>query len=245
MVAIHKKSVKSSRAVRTGLVIPAYNEATVISSVLSQLEKAFSGRNIEIIVVNDGSADRTADEVRKHKKVTLLSHIINMGAGAATRTGLAYAARSGCEQVITMDADGQHAVEDVESLIQAIGQNEADFIIGSRLIDAEGMPWYRIFGNKLLNFITFVLFGVFVTDSQSGLKALNGTALKRLEFHSNNYAFCSEMVWQAKRADLRIKEIPIKAIYTDYSLTKGQRNIDVVHILRQLMKRRLMDLING
>ncbi len=230
---------------KIGIVIPAYNEAGVISDVLDDVEKAFSNKTAIIIVVNDGSSDTTSQEVAKHKKVILIDHIINMGAGAATRTGLGFAKSAGCEYAVTMDSDGQHHVDDVIKLAKEIRKSKADFIIGSRLIDAQGMPWYRIIGNKFLNFITLILFGVFVSDSQSGLKALNRKALEHIEYRSNNYAFCSEMIWQAKRAKLKIKEISIRAIYTDYSLTKGQSNLDVVHILRQLIKQRLMDLLNG
>lgn len=230
---------------KIGVVIPAYNEGPVIGDVLRDISKVFAKLNTLIIVVNDGSTDNTASVVSKHKNVVLVNHIINMGAGAATRTGLDCAKSLDCDYVVTVDSDGQHNSKDALKLIQALQKDESDFIIGSRLINTVGMPWYRIFGNKLLNVITFSLFGVFVTDSQSGMKALNATSLQKLKFRSNNFAFCSEMIWQAKRAGLRIEEVAIKAIYTDYSLAKGQSNLDVVHILRQLFKQRLMDFLYG
>lgn len=232
-----------------GVVIPAYNESAVISKVLREIPRTLQirGKSYDVvtIVVNDGSSDDTAAQVSNHRRVHLINHIINQGAGAATRTGMAYAKRLGCAYAITMDADGQHHINDVKKLITEITKNKADLIIGSRLINAQGMPWYRVLGNKLLNIITFILFGVSVTDSQSGLKAFNRKALENIQYRSNNYAFCSEMIWQAKRAKLHITEIPIRAIYTDYSLSKGQTNLDVVHILGQLFKQRFIGLIDG
>lgn len=231
------------------IILPAYNEGSVIYKVLREIPRHLTIRKttyaIKTIVVNDGSADNTAQQVAKLSHVHLINHIINQGAGAATRTGLAYAQQLGCNYAITMDSDGQHHIADVKKLATQITRNKADLIIGSRLIHTKGMPWYRIFGNKLLNVVTFLLFGVSVTDSQSGLKAFSQKAVEQIQYRSNNYAFCSEMIWQAKRAKLSISEIPIKAIYTDYSLAKGQTNLDVIHILRQLFKQRFIGLIDG
>lgn len=234
----------------TAIIVPVYNEDKVIAKVLRDLQKkAVDDKNTKysIVVIDDGSSDSTFKEISKINSIHglhVIRHIINMGQGAAVRTGLAYARRIGCTHAITMDSDGQHATEDVLKLARIIKDSEFDMIIGSRLIDSDGMPWYRIAGNKFLGIITLILFGINVSDSQSGMRALNTKALHRLEYASNRYAFCSEMVWQAKRAGLKIGEAPIKAIYTDYSLNKGQRNIDAIPILRQLIKRRLLDLIN-
>ena len=234
---------------KIAIIIPAFNEAEVIGKVLEQLPAKITahglGYDTFIIVVNDASSDTTATVVRRDRRVHLVNHLLNLGAGGATRTGLVYARQSGCDFAITMDADGQHAVEDVVKLARAITGGEADFIIGSRLMNADGMPRHRVIGNKLLSLITFLLFGVFVTDSQSGLKALNQVALAKLSFHSNNFAFCSEMIWKAKNQHLRIKEISVKPIYTSYSLAKGQSNIDAIHIISQLIKRRLVELLDG
>jgi glycosyltransferase involved in cell wall biosynthesis len=231
------------------IVIPAYNEAEVIGSVIDELPKNIKVNNkdlkVNVIVINDGSKDKTAEIVSQRKHVHLINHLLNSGAGAATRTGFNVAKRLNSNYVITMDADGQHHHEDVAKLAQEITKGEADYIIGSRLIETEGMPWYRVLGNKGLSFITFLVFGVFVGDSQSGLRAYNRKALDKITFHSNHYAFCSEMIWSAHRENLRIKEIPIKAIYTDYSLGKGQSNWGAIAIIRQILKRRILTIFNG
>ncbi len=231
------------------IVLPAYNEARVIGTVLKSLPRNIKVSNTlyEIIpvVVNDGSTDNTAEIVLKQKGVYLINHVFNCGAGAATRTGLVYAQGIQCAAAVTMDADGQHEAGDVLKLAEAVIKNKGDLVIGSRLIGNGKMPWYRVLGNKGLSLITFLLFGVFVTDSQSGMKALNVRALQSISFHSDSYAFCSEMIWRAKQQGLQIKELPIKAIYTDYSLSKGQSNWGVIRIIQQLLTRRFLEFIYG
>jgi polyprenyl-phospho-N-acetylgalactosaminyl synthase len=89
------------------------------------------------------------------------------------------------------------------------------------------------------------LFGLFVQDSQSGLRGFNRKALEVINFHSNNFTFNSELMWRINQQGLKVKEIPIKAIYSDYSLAKGQSNWEVVHIVRQLLKRRFLEFFSG
>jgi glycosyltransferase involved in cell wall biosynthesis len=237
------------------LILPVYNESEVIDAVLSSLPKELAvGKHtyrVLTIVVNDGSTDTTASIVLKHKGVYLINHVLNAGAGAATRTGLTYARQIKAMAAVTMDADGQHDVQDVIKVMRATVRDEGDLVIGSRLVDSRGMPWYKVWGNKGISVVTFVIFGVFVTDSQSGLKGFNEKALENISFHSNNFAFCSEIVWRAKQTRLRIKEIPIKAIYTDYTRSKGQsrstvhRNTSGLRIIQQLLRRRFLEFING
>lgn len=234
------------------ILIPAYNEAKAIGEVIDDLPASVKvGKKeypITVLVVNDGSSDGTHEVVLARRHVILINHVMNGGAGAATRTGLNYARDNGFDYVVSMDADGQHLKSDVIKVIKEIIKGKADFIIGSRLVDATGMPWYRVLGNRGLNVIAFVLFGVWVSDVQSGLRAYNKTALKKISFHSSDFGFCPEMIWVAHMQKLRIAEVPIKAVYTDYSLSKGQlgrSNIDAgVKVVQQLIKQRLMRLIN-
>lgn len=231
-----------------GIVIPAYNEGQVIAEVLDRLPRTIEEHRVTIIVVNDGSKDSTKDEVAKSKDVVLINHLLNSGAGAATRTGLSYAKQLDCDLVATYDADGQHHPEDLLKVIKASLADKADLVIGSRLADIKGMPWYKTIGNLGLSAITYMIFGSFVLDSQSGLKAFSRKALHAINFKSNDYAFCSEIVWRAKQQQLRIAEVPVRAIYTDYSMAKGkgrgQLNINGFNLIGQMLKRRLMGLFN-
>jgi len=232
------------KTLRVCVVIPAFNEATVISHVVSGIKKAFRNRNyaVEIIVVNDASTDETSKEAKK-SGATVINHILNSGAGGATATGLSYAQQNGFGIAVTMDADGQHAAKDVVRGVDEIIKRRDDLLIGSRLIDSAGMSKTKIIGNKGLSAITYALFGINSTDSQSGLRVFSRNALESLRWKTSGYEFCSEMLWRAKQLNLRISEYPIQALYTDYSKTKGQNNWNAVNIIKNLLKRRIAELL--
>ena len=141
-----------------------------------------------------------------------------------------------------MDADGQHAPEDVLAGITQIDERQADLLIGSRLIDSTGMSKTKVLGNKGLSLVTKLLFGINVTDSQSGLRIYSRRAIDDLDWKSTGYEFCSEMIWRAKQAGMAIGEYSIKAIYTDYSRAKGQNNWNAINIVKRLFKQRLTEL---
>ena len=100
----------------------------------------------------------------------------------------------------------------------------------------------KILGNRGLTLITYLLFGINVTDSQSGLRIFSQKAIDVLEWKSTGYDFCSEMLWRAKKANLNIAEHPIQAIYTDYSKSKGQSNWNAVNIVKSLVRRRIVEM---
>lgn len=225
------------------IIIPAYNESKVIKDVYLNIRtesKKLKNVNLDIIIVNDGSTDNTENTLRNI--ATILNHYVNMGSGAATRTGLTYARREGYDFAVTIDADGQHSPKDLINVINKLINDNCDLVIGSRLIDTEGMPIIRVFGNKILNLATRIILGVSVTDSQSGLKAFSKQAINKIEIRSNGFEFCSEIVWRAKQQKLKIREIPIQAIYSDYSLSKGQSNINAIRIIKNLIKQKLREV---
>lgn len=226
------------------MIVPAYNEATVIAGVIQTSKKVFAkvkGFNIDVIVVNDGSKDSTSAEAKKGGSI-VIDHILNSGAGGATLTGLAYARKYNYDIAATMDADGQHAPEDVIKGIKNIDKSPSGLLIGSRLIDSEGMSKTKVLGNKGLSLITKVLFGVNVTDSQSGLRIYSRTAIEKLDWKTTGYEFCSEMIWRAKQLGIEIEEFPIQAIYTDYSRSKGQNNWNAINIVKRLFKQRIVEI---
>ena len=215
----------------------------MIGSVLDQLTASFSGSafDFQLVVVDDGSNDNTADEATKHG-ATVIRHILNTGAGGATATGLSYAQQNGFDIATTCDADGQHAATDVLRGVELLNKDGLDLLIGSRLIKSKGMSRVKILGNKGLSLITYVLFGINVTDSQSGLRIFSRNALERLTWKTSGYEFCSEMLWRAKQIKLRIGEFPIQAIYTEYSTSKGQNNWNAFNIIKTLLSRRIVEL---
>lgn len=229
---------------RVCIIVPAYNEESVIYSVLKNFQKATSKSKdfqYEIVLINDGSKDNTLQEAQR-AKVTVIDHILNSGAGGATATGLSYASQNRFDIAATMDADGQHAPEDVIRGVEELSKSDTDLLIGSRLIDSSGMSRVKILGNKGLSFITYLIFGIKSTDSQSGLRIYSKKALNQLEWKTQGYEFCSEMLWRAHQKGLKIDEYPIKAIYTDYSKGKGQSNWNAINILKSLISRRLAEL---
>jgi glycosyltransferase involved in cell wall biosynthesis len=228
---------------RVAIIIPAYNEGKVVADVIRNIESRLKDINHQIIVVDDGSTDNTASEVQKTKAI-LIRHIQNTGAGGATATGIHYASQKGFAVAATIDADGQHAPDDLLAGVSELLSNRVDLLIGSRLINSDGMSTVKVIGNRGLSFITYVMFGVNVTDSQSGLRLFSSRAMKELRWKSNGFEFCSEMLWRAKQKHLKIAEFPIKAIYTDYSKSKGQNNWNAFNILKAMIRHRLTEFFN-
>jgi glycosyltransferase involved in cell wall biosynthesis len=226
------------------LIIPAFNEARVIRDTLRNLPPRVAGiDSMTVVVIDDGSSDATAEEVLKSgdPRVVLLRHAINRGLGGALGTGLAYARQHGADYVVTYDADGQHAPEDIGNVVAPLVAGAADAVIGSRLLQPKGMPWYRVVGNWGLNVFTFIIFGMWTTDSQSGLRGFSRAALDKIEVRMDRMEVSSEFIKEIRRWRLRYQEVPIRAIYSDYSLAKGQRSMNGFNILIRLVLHRLME----
>ena len=203
---------------RVFVVVPAYNEAPTIRQVIRGLRQ-HGYRNI--VVVDDGSEDDCGMQAREEGAI-VLRHVINRGLGGALGTGLRAAAMLGAAIIVTFDGDGQHDPEDVRAVVGPIAAGEADLVIGSRTGGRRGMPWYRRIANHIANLVTRVIFGVHSSDSQSGLRAFSRAAGQRIRISSNGMEVSSEILAEAGRNGLRIAEVPVRAIYTDYSLSKGQ-----------------------
>lgn len=235
---------KSSQPIKVCVVIPAYNEAKVIGDVIKKVAQEFSNSTFQasIVVINDSSKDATSD-ISRASGAFVIDHILNSGAGGATATGLSYAEQHNFDIAVTMDADGQHKSLDVVRGVTALSSSSTDLLIGSRLIDSKGMSRVKILGNKGLSFVTYLLFGVNSTDSQSGLRIFSRRALEELRWKTSGYEFCSEMLWRAKQQGMKIDEYPISAVYTEYSKSKGQNNWNAINIVKSLIKRRLSELL--
>jgi glycosyltransferase involved in cell wall biosynthesis len=203
---------------RVVIVIPAYNEERTIVGVIRGLKARGFTR---IIVVDDNSSDRTS-ELAGNEGVILLRHILNRGLGGALGTGIKAALRFMPDVIVTFDADGQHDPDDIPRFLEPIEKGEVDAVIGSRMQDPGGMPWFRRIANRLANLVTHLLFGIWTTDSQSGFRAFSRNAAGKLQIMTSGMEVSSEMIAEIARNGLMYKEVPIKAIYTEYSLSKGQ-----------------------
>lgn len=217
------------------IVIPAFNEEKVLPSVLQSLPKEFKGiAKITTIVVDDGSVDNTFKVAREYA-THALSCATNMGVGTATKIGIEAAKILNADITITMDADGQHSPNDIKHLILPIIEGKADIAIGTRTTNRKEMPEIKRFGNWFMNLLTFVVFHGWVSDSQSGMKAFSKKAVRRMQIDSIGYEVCSEIIGEAKHHKLKIIEIPIQAIYTDYSKLKGQNILNAVNIFTKMV----------
>lgn len=202
------------------IVIPAYNEEKVISNVIGEIQSAGYGN---IIVVDDGSADNTQKEAKKGENVIALRHKINRGKGAATKTGIVAAKLLGADIIVTMDGDGQHDPGDITRLIKPIADGQCDVVLGSRLKNTQGMPFYKIIQNHFGNIVTWYLYGLYVTDSQSGFRAYSRRAAESINTKGDRYEYDSEIIREIYVYKLKFKEVPIKVRYTEYSMGKMQK----------------------
>ena len=221
------------RLFSTYVVVPAYNEERTLPAVLNDLLRYF--RREEIVVVNDGSRDRTR-EIAESYGVHVLNHLVNRGLGGALGTGIAFAVRRGAELIITFDADGQHLLSDALRVMRPVAEGKADFAVGSRLKgDTSEMPFVKKFGNFVLDAITAIFARKYVSDSQSGLRCLNRECASKIRITCDRYAVSSEIIIEAAKHGCRIVEVPIKAVYTEYSMKKGTNVLEGVKIALNLL----------
>ncbi len=219
------------------VVLPAFNEEKVIGQVLVDLKKAFFALpkfNWQIVVVDDASIDETA-RIAQEKKALVLSHPINRGLGGALRTGIEYLRQQKAFLLVTMDSDGQHEAEDIQKAIKPIINKEADVVIGTRSLAK--MPWDRKVITLFSSILTFLLFGVWCKDTQSGFRAFGKKALEKISIKTQRMEVSSEFFSEIKKHKLKLVEVPIKVIYTPYSRAKGQSNLNSVKVLLKLLLR--------
>ena len=202
------------------IVIPAYNEATVIADVVREVQAA---GDFTIIVVDDGSRDDTFTKARSLPDVIAIRHKINRGKGAATKTGIVAANRLGADIIVTMDGDGQHDPTDIEALIQPISAGEYDVVLGTRPKVKGEMPVIKIIANKIGNIITWLFYGIHVSDSQSGFRAYSHYAAMIIDTRADKYEYDSKVIREINNNRLKFTEVPIKVRYTDYSMGKPQK----------------------
>ncbi|MCX7013371.1 MAG: glycosyltransferase family 2 protein [Candidatus Sumerlaeota bacterium] len=219
------------------IVVAAFNEAQAIAGVLRSLIPL----GHSIVVVDDGSSDDTTAAVRQ-LPVHSLRHPINLGQGAALQTGIDYALHRGAEFLVTFDADGQHRAEDVPPLLQPVLAGECDVALGTRFRHPESrtaIPPVRRIVLRLATRFTRLTSGIRVTDTHNGLRALNRRAAERIRITLNRMAHASEILEQISRQRLRIQEVDVRIVYDRYSTRKGQRSLNALNILVDLLQRRL------
>ena len=214
------------------VVVPVYNESTVLRSVLGELFAVFSS----VICIDDASTDGSGD-IAASMGATVVRHPINLGAGAAMQTGLTYAlAHSPARVFVTFDADGQHRPDDAARLAEVVLAGDAEIALGSRFMGSgDEVPPLRKLLLKGAVIFTRITTGLPVTDAHCGLRALDRRAAVRIDMRLRGMAHASELMSIIARSKIAYVEVPVYVLYTDYSRSKGQSGINAVNILAEVL----------
>jgi len=192
-------------------IVPAYNEEETIGAVILSLKERMPA--LDILVVNDGSTDRTSENANETKKALVVDLPCNLGIGGAVQTGFLYAVREGYDVAFQFDGDGQHLAAEVDKILAPILAGEADVVIGSRFLGGnEGFrsTFPRRVGIRLFQWVNTLLTGQRITDNTSGFRAYNRKALTFLSrYYPSDYPE-PEAVILLGRSGFRLKEVPVK-----------------------------------
>ncbi|MDY0130280.1 MAG: glycosyltransferase family 2 protein, partial [Methanosarcina vacuolata] len=191
------------------VMIPAYNEEKSIASVIKEIPRNCC-EEVEVLVINDGSVDRTAQEAKKAGADKIISFKKNKGLAPAFKAGLQQAIEMGADIIVNTDGDGQYNGGEIPKLIEPILAGRADFVLGSRTNGhIEYMPIQKKIGNKIATLITRMVSGFPVSDAQSGFRAFTRDCALRLNVMAD-YTYVQETLIQASHYRLVIEEVPIE-----------------------------------
>jgi len=217
---------------KTFCVIPAYNEEQTIEKVLSEVMPEVDG----VVVVDDGSSDRTFD-LAQREGAAALRHKINRGQGAALETGNQYAIKNEADIIVHFDADGQFSASEIKDLVEPIKSGRADMVFGSRFLGKKSnIPWFKKYIIlPLARLVNRIFLGVNLTDPQSGFRAMSREAAGKIKIENDGMAHASEILAKTFKSGLKIEEVPITVIYHDF----GQRFSGGVKIIKDLILTKL------
>jgi glycosyltransferase involved in cell wall biosynthesis len=221
---------------RVWVVVAAYNEERRLGDTLRGLCAVCSN----VVVVDDGSADGTERVALAHP-VWVLRHVVNCGQGAALQTGIDFAVGRGAEVVVTFDADGQHAADEIARLVEPVLRGRVEVALGSRFLGrAVGMPFMRRLVLKGGVLFTRVFSRVQVTDAHNGFRALSRRAAQAIRITQNRMAHASEILDQIRQEGLSYCEVPVTIRYTAETMAKGQNSWNSLKIVGQLVLGRII-----
>lgn len=218
---------------KIALIIPVYNERKHIKKVLKQALK----QKIPVYVIDDGSTDKSLVEIEKirNENLNILIHKINLGKGAALKTGAMAAFSDGADAVIFMDSDGQHKVEDLPKFIKALDK-KFDVVFGTRNLSF-GVPLVRYVGNKMASLLIAKMFHIYVSDLICGFRALTRKAFEKLNWESTGYGVETEIAVRTAKSGLKHCEVPVETVY--YDTVKGVTILDAFGIFFEVLRWKL------
>jgi polyprenyl-phospho-N-acetylgalactosaminyl synthase len=212
------------------IVVPAYNEATVIGEVIADLRSVFD----HVVCVDDGSQDDTG-AVALRAGAHLVRHPVNLGQGAAIQTGIEYArSQPGAEVFVTFDADGQHRVKDVMRMIDRLTAEDVDIVVGTRFADQgvhSEVPVLKRIVLRTAVWLSPRSRRLNLSDAHNGLRVFSRTVAGGLDIAINGMGHASEIVALVDENNWRVTEEPVEILYTDYSKSKGQPLVNGVNIV--------------
>ena len=222
---------------KIALLIPAYNEEKNIGQVI----KNCAPYQLDIIVVDDGSTDKTAEVVKKLEqsnkyRLIFLQHPKNKGKGAALDTGFKYALKEGHQGVITLDADAQHDTREIEKFLKMVEKESPDLIIGSRFQNHQGMPFIRLATNYVTSWVISWLAGKKVEDVQSGFRYISRQVIKNIKLRTRNFETEPELILKACWLKYKVKNVPISTIYHENSVSQVNKFTDTLKFFRLIAK---------
>ena len=219
------------------VLIPAYNESENLKELLPFMPKQIEGIELGVLVVDDGSDDHTFLATAETGGICVVKNLINRGGGAALRLGYDILQKAGVQYCVTMDADGQHRIEDIKNVLAPIIENRYDCVIGSRILgDSEKANWLRIAGVYFFGRIISVLLGKKITDPSSGFRAFRMEAMASVRLHEDQY-HTSELIIEAVKNGLRIGEVPITILKRKYGQSKKGKDLTYgFHFARIIIK---------
>ncbi|MFQ5751991.1 MAG: glycosyltransferase family 2 protein [bacterium] len=191
-------------------VIPAYNAAKTVKQVVNDLKEC--SKDIQIIVVNDGSTD-TTESIVKDLDILYLEHKKNLGKGTALRSGFRRALSLAPRYILTLDADAQHNPKNLAKFVNKLEDDDLDFVIGSRMSDISGMPLHRILSNRITSKLISWRIGQNIVDSQSGFRLIRANVLRNMTLNSKRFELESELLIKAGLNGYKIGFANIETIY--------------------------------
>lgn len=220
------------------VVIPVYNEESVVQSVVNGVLKEFK----TVVCVLDGCTDGSKQELAK-TNAQVVSHPFNLGQGAALQTGLEYGLRAtDAEFFITFDSDGQHSVSDAKAMLKHIEKEKTDVLLGSRFLSNDSnIPKLKKSLLALATKVSSATTGLNLTDTHNGLRIFTREAAQKVNITMPDMAHGSELLHIIADNKLSYGEFPVTISYTDYSMRKGQSMLNSVNIAIDVMLRKIIN----
>lgn len=219
------------KAAKVFVVIAAFNEELAIAETVLQVRQYVD----DVVVVDDHSIDATF-EAALQSGAHVVRHPLNLGQGAALQTGIEYALARNADYIVTFDADGQHAANEIAGMYRALVESGAEVALGSRFLgSANNLSLSRRILLKAAIAFTHLTTGVGFSDVHNGFRVISRGFAEKFHFQQNRMAHASEILAYIAHKKIPYIEFPVTVAYTDYSVSKGQRNSNSIRILMELI----------